>query len=158
MKLPGKYFRKPQHESKPLVFKKGYLNVLNSFTQLYQIILLSAFHLSLTDQINKDCVQVNMHSPLRKKHNRFKSSLHYWKRKYFSFLFLQKYLWLGKTFLCDIYGKIQYSIFEAKRCSSYLAYMLYSSDTNISHTSCMTQQAEDKTSIQGTEHLFLTLT
>lgn len=49
MKLPGKYFRKPQHESKPLVFKKGYLKVLNGFTQLFQIILLSAFHLSLTD-------------------------------------------------------------------------------------------------------------
>lgn len=48
-------------------FKKGYLKVLNSFTQLFQVILLSAFHLSLTDQINKDCVQVNMHSPLRKK-------------------------------------------------------------------------------------------
>lgn len=77
MKLPGKYFRKPEYESKPLVFKKGYLKVLNSFTQLFQIILLSAFHLSLTDQINKDCVQVNIRSPLRKKHNRLKSSLHY---------------------------------------------------------------------------------
>lgn len=157
MKLPGKYFRKPQHESKSLVFKKGYLKVLNGFTQLFQIILLRAFHLSLTDQINKDFVQVNMHSPLRKKHNRFKSSLHYSKSKYFSFLFLQKCLLLGKTFLCDIYGKIQYSISEAKRCSSCLTHMFYSSDTNISQTSYVTQQAEDKTSIQGTEHLFLTL-
>lgn len=63
MNLPGKYFNKLGHESKPLVFKRGYLEVLNSFTQLCQIILLGAFYLSLTHLINKDIVQGNIHCP-----------------------------------------------------------------------------------------------
>lgn len=65
--LPGKFFNKLGHESKPLVFKKGYLRVLNSFTELFQIILLGAFYLNLTHLINKDYVQVNIPSLLRKK-------------------------------------------------------------------------------------------
>lgn len=56
MNLSGKYFSKLGHESQPLVFKKGYLKALNSFSKLLQIILLGAFCLSLTDLINKEYV------------------------------------------------------------------------------------------------------
>lgn len=72
--LPGKYFSKPGQESQPLVFKKGYLEALNSFNKLFQIMFLGAFCLSLTDSIITEYIQGNIHSLLRKKCSRLKSS------------------------------------------------------------------------------------
>ena len=80
---PGKYLNKLGHESKPLVFKMGYLKVLKNFTRLFQIMLLEAFYLSLTYLMYKDCAQGNIHSLLlRKKHSRLTSSS-YSDSKYF---------------------------------------------------------------------------
>lgn len=39
MTVSGKHFNKLGHESMPLVLKKGYLEVLNSFAHLFQAII-----------------------------------------------------------------------------------------------------------------------